>query len=322
MYDVICVGSALLDVFVRSDKFTKISNGEFAGGVGLCEEYGGKVEVEEMVMVSGGGGTNVAVSLARKGLKTALIAEVGRDLVAGAIKQELVGEDIDLMLMREVEGEVTGMSVILVASDGGRSALIARGAAKMLTTEDVAWDKLETKWLYVSSLGGEWWLMQSLIGHARDHSLKIAVNPGRAEIEKIKAQGYGTSQVQALWSGVEVLLLNREEAYELYGVDLLAEERWRGGLEPGGPKVLVVTDGKRGGRVYQGSESFDFTALEVKTVEETGAGDAFGSGLVAALIWGKEIREAVEWGRRQAAAVVRFMGAKRGLMTRAEMETK
>jgi sugar/nucleoside kinase (ribokinase family) len=57
----------------------------------------------------------------------------------------------------------------------------------------------------------------------------------------------------------------------------------------------------------------------VEAVEETGAGDAFGSGLVAALIQGKEIEEAIEWGKRQAAKVVQYMGAKRGLMTLEEI---
>jgi sugar/nucleoside kinase (ribokinase family) len=55
--------------------------------------------------------------------------------------------------------------------------------------------------------------------------------------------------------------------------------------------------------------------LQVVAVEETGAGDGFGSGVVAALMAGKDMHEAVEWGKRQAASVVSYMGAKKGLLT-------
>lgn len=314
MYDVICVGSALLDIFVKSEKFKKIPSGEYADGVALCEEYGGKTEVEEMGVASGGGGTNTAVSFAKKGLKTALIAEVGRDLVAGAIKQELVREDVDLMMLAEVEGEKTGMSVILVAPDGGRSAMIARGAAKMLTNEDVKWESLNTKWLYVSALGGELWLLQSLIGHAREHGIKIALNPGMGEIEKMKNQDSGFKLQDSL-SGVEVLMMNREEAAGLLGLPLEEEAAWRGTWGIPGPHWVVVTDGKNGGVVMGEEKQIFFEAEKTEVVEETGAGDAFGSGLVYALTQGKDIETAINWGKKQAASVVSFMGAKQGLLT-------
>lgn len=50
-------------------------------------------------------------------------------------------------------------------------------------------------------------------------------------------------------------------------------------------------------------------------VDSTGAGDGFGSGFAAALMSGKNIEEAIEWGKRQAANVVRHIGAKAGLLT-------
>ena len=50
-------------------------------------------------------------------------------------------------------------------------------------------------------------------------------------------------------------------------------------------------------------------------VDSTGAGDAFGSGFIAALMSGKQIEEAIDWSRKQAANVVKFIGAKKGLMT-------
>ena len=308
MYDVICIGSALLDIYLKSDKFKKVAAVDFADGWALCEEYGGKIEMQEAEVASGGGGTNNAVSFARKGLKTGLIAEVGKDLVAATIKAELTREGVDLSMVSEIEGEETGLSSILVALDGGRSALIYRGASKMLTKEDIKWDQIQAKWLYISSLGGEMALLEGLIGHAKTNSIKVTVNPGKSELEIMSGQ-----QIK-LFEGIEVLLLNREEAAQLTGLPLHEDPAWRGTWAIPGPRYVVVTDGKDGGLVMGGGDKFFYEAEKVEVVEETGAGDAFGSGLVAALIVGKDIHTAVEWGKKQASSVVSFMGAKRGLL--------
>jgi ribokinase len=311
-YDIICIGSALLDVFVKSNAFQKVANGSYADGVALCEEYGGKTEVEEMKVVSGGAGTNCAVSFARKGLKTALIAEIGRDLIASTIKQELVREDVDLMLMSEVDGEVTGMSVILVAPDGGRSALIYRGASKMLTKEDIRWDQIKAKWLYISALGGEVALLEGLLGHANTFGIQAAVNPGKPDIEKLNQLDKNERQKMLGW--MSVLMVNREEAALLTGLSFEQEEVWRGDWWIEGPETVVVTDGRNGGVILTKGKKVWYEPKLVEVVEETGAGDAFGSGLVTALIHGKDLMEAVEWGKKQAASVVSHMGAKEGLL--------
>lgn len=309
-YDVICIGSALLDIYLKSDKFQKVVSTDFGGGLALCEEYGGKTEVQELVLASGGAGTNTAVSFARKGFQTALIAEVGKDLTAATIKAELIHEGVDLAMLSEVEGEETGFSSILVASDGGRSALIFRGASKMLTKADIQWDKIDARWLYISSLGGEMPLLEGLIGHAKAKNIHLAVNPGMTELTQIHNWG-GLN----LFSGIDVLLLNREEASQLLQLDLKDERVWQSDWPVVGPQMTIITDGRNGGRVATEEGIFWYESVAVPVVQETGAGDAFGSGVVAALVKGKEIREAVEWGKRQAASVVSYMGAKKGLLS-------
>jgi ribokinase len=311
-YDVICIGSALLDVFVKSEAFSKMPNGDFPEGVALCQQYGGKTEVEEMALSSGGAGTNAAVSFARKGFKTACIAEIGRDLIAATIKQELVREDVDLMLMSEVEGEETGMSVILVAPDGGRTALIYRGASKMLTKEDVNWEAVRAKWLYISALGGEVALLEGLLGHARTYDIKVAVNPGKPDIEVINHLNF--EEQQKLLSWMSVLMLNREEAALLTGMRFEDETVWKGEWWIDGPETVVVTDGRNGGVVLTEGKKIWYEPTLVAVVEETGAGDAFGTGLVTGLLQDKEIMAAVEWGKKQAASVVAHIGAKQGLL--------
>jgi sugar/nucleoside kinase (ribokinase family) len=95
----------------------------------------------------------------------------------------------------------------------------------------------------------------------------------------------------------------------------MSDEVWQSEWNPGGPHYVVITDGRHGGRVSYEGKTFWYEPKWVEAVEETGAGDGFGSGMVAALMMGKPIEEAVEWGKKQAASVVSFMGAKKGLLT-------
>jgi ribokinase len=295
-FDVITIGSALLDIYLKSDDFAKLSSQHFPDGNALALDFGGKTEVDDIEVCSGGAATNNAVSYARKRLKAAIVAEMGTDLIAATIKEELKRENVDVGMLVEEEREATGISCILVHPEGGRSVAVFRGASKMLTLDDIPWHRLDTNWLHLSSLGGDMRLMAELIQFAHDNDIKVAVNPGKAELEH-------TNTWQPLLPLIHTLFLNREEADVLQHMDLST------------CPLVCITDGKQGGQILQHGNVQSYKAKIVKTIEETGAGDAFGSGFVAALIKNHNIDTAIQWGINQAASVVSHMGAKHGLLS-------
>jgi len=312
-FDVITIGSALMDIYLKSEEFRKLPTEEFESGVGLCSEFGGKMEINELEVTTGGAGTNNAVSFARKDFRTAIVCEMGTDLIGQMIKAELAREGVDLSLVVEEGREETGMASIMVAGDGGKAAAIYRGASKMLTISDMRWDQMDTEWFYISSLGGQVELLEALVNHASEHGIRVALNPGGDEIEKL---GKDREQLGRILSKVEVLLINKEELEELIGhqLDSETEKHINDSELLRLVKLVVITNGKDGGWVRHESRCWKYEPMVVETVEETGAGDAFGSGLVAALMKGKSVEEVVEWGKKQAASVVQYMGPKKGLM--------
>jgi ribokinase len=313
MYDVVTVGSAVLDILVKSRSFKLLRSKEIAGGVAICEVYGGKMEADEVEISSGGGGTNNAVSFARKGLKTAVVAEMGADLAGKMISAELIKERVDTRFLVVEEGEVTAVSVILISGEGGRSIVTHRGASRMLTHKDIPWEKLKTKWLHISSLGGRLALLEELCAWAKKNEVKVAVNPGRREIQK-------KERLLKSIHNVDVLVMNREEATKLTGTDYLNEDVFRSDACLLGPKVSVITAGKDGGKVCaDGKCTFYKGGAKVKKGSSVGAGDAFGSGFVAALIYEKSLEEAIEWGRKNAESVLGYLSAKKGLMHLSEL---
>ena len=303
-YDAVTVGAATLDIFMRSDKFKVMQSEEVPGGVAMCEVYGGKMEVEEVEICSGGGATNIAVSLARKELKTACICEMGNDPQALIVHKDLEEAGVATRFIVQEPDETTAVSVILITADGGRSIMVHRGASAMLTKRDLPWEEIETRWVHISSLGGNLELLQDILDWAKKNKVRVSLNPGMKEINKGK-------ELIKLLSKVEVLFLNNEEAQLLLG-----KEEDKTGVE-----ACVITEGAKGGRVWIGSKKVTYKGKKYRNVvDTTGAGDAFASGYIAAILYGHNYERAINWGLENAGSILKTVGAKKGLLTLAQIK--
>ena len=194
-FDVVTFGSAFVDVYLASPDFKKV-------GKTLCEVYGGKVGIKKMVITTGGGATNTAVGLERLGLQTACVCCVGRDDWGLFIRKELHREGVSQLYIQQV-AEPTSYSTILVTEDGGRTALVFRGASNHLSWSKVEWAKLDPAWFYVSSLGGDFNMLTKIVRQAEKTGAKIALNPGSQEI-------VAATKLKAFLPKIEVLLLNKQ----------------------------------------------------------------------------------------------------------------
>jgi sugar/nucleoside kinase (ribokinase family) len=81
-----------------------------------------------------------------------------------------------------------------------------------------------------------------------------------------------------------------------------------------GVKIGVVTDGPNAIHAYDGATYYKLKPHRVKIRESTGAGDAFGSGFVSALIKGKSVEDALRIGLVNSQSVIRYVGAKHELL--------
>jgi len=294
---VITIGSAVLDVLFKSKQFTVAPVDH---QLMLCEIYGGKMDVEDAVIASGGAGTNTAVSFERQGLHAAAISEIGVDVAAQIIWDDLDREGVDTSFLIEEKAERTGISALLVAADGSRSAMTYRGAAHMLSRSDIPFDRLQTEWIHVSSIGNPS-LIVELAAYCAGHHIHLSWNPSKAEAEELFLR-------TKLPAGrfADVLFLN--------DIEWAAVEQ-KASMIHSMVQTLVITKGKQGGVVYQGDQEYPYEATTgVSVVDETGAGDAFASGFVGTLIRGGSLHDAIGFGIENATGVIAHMGAKEGLL--------
>lgn len=298
-FDVVTFGSSFVDVYLASKDF-KVKDGL------LCQSYGGKMAVDKLVITTGGGATNSAVGFERLGLQTGCVSCVGKDHWGLFVRQELKKEGVSSLYIQQVN-EPTSYSTILVSADGGRSALVYRGASNKLSWHKVEWEKLSPDWFYVSSLGGDFNLLTKIIRTAQTKKIKVVLNPGSKEIE-------AWEKLTAFLPYVEVLMVNRQEAAKLTKHEFKNKEEILIDLRKLGSRMVAMTEGRKGATLLEGRKVISLPAMPSKTVEETGAGDAFGCGLVAGLIKFSSLEKALKLGLANGASVVAHFGPKTGLL--------
>lgn len=302
MFDIITIGTALVDAFVKSKAFTLIKSNQFSTGVGECFAFGSKVEVDHLALTTGGGASNTAVAFARLGLKTASVAKIGQDFLADMVRTDLLRENVDIKFLLSCPKDHTGMSVILLGQEGERTILVYRGASEHCHHVKPNLSKLRAKWFYISSLGGDVKLFKQILALAKKQDSKVAWNPGSLELQ------HGWNILAPLISSCEVVFLNQEEAKLATKSDDFLNIFSK--LET----TVIVTNGPAGADVLLGNKHWQVRATGVKAINRTGAGDAFASGVVAGLVKKMSLIDSLKLGVANAENVIKHIGAKTGLV--------
>ena len=316
MFDVVVVGTATEDVFVKvpDSKIIRIADADDEQAF-LALEYGGKLTVDSIFLSVGGGSTNTAAGLARMGLRTAAVAKVGADEAGDRVISRLQALGIDTSHFLRTDADSTGLSVILTGYTGDRSILTYRGASATLNEQEVPWELLaQVPWLYVGSMSGASApLFVRIAQCAGEHGVQLALNPGRRQLEA------GCAGLAPALRHCTALFLNQREAYTLTRVEPGRgpedESEVLAKLHECGCHYVFLTNGGEGVLASDGEQRCSLPAYQVQPVSTVGAGDAFAAGALTALLRGESLERATAIGSLNAASVVRGLGATQGLLT-------
>lgn len=314
MYDIITFGSATQDVFMSSRELKVVEGEEFHTKKGLCVPLGSKMFMESIFFAMGGCGTNAAVTFARQGLKTTYLGLIGQDCSGQMVKDELAKQGVSLDLLKETNKWPTAYSVILSLPKVGRSILKKTGACHQMTENDIEFEKIKSKWLYLGSLSGETYrVVEPVINFALENKIKIAANPvGNTQLDK------GLENLRTLLNKMDILIVNQEEAARLTDLDFDKEKEIFQKLDKWVEGIVVMTKGPKGVTVSDGKDLYSAGIPKSGLVDRTGAGDAFGSAFVAGWIEKKDIAYAIQLGTANATACLQKLGATKGLLKKGE----
>lgn len=257
---VICLGEALID-FIPLDQ----DNMQF-------------------IKSPGGAPANVAVGAARLGAKSSFIGKVGDDILGNFLKATLEHYNVQTEAMYLSKEVRTGITFITLGDDGERefSFYIEKSADRYLTPEEIPLSLFEEH--NVFHFGSI-----SLIDDPAESATKKALQLAK---EKGLVVSYDPNLRPMLWKSLDTAkrkissMLSEASVVKLSEVELefiTGETDIELGVEKLAAyniPLLFITLGKDGVHAFYRGTSLYVEAQTVKSVDTTGAGDAFVSGLL------------------------------------------
>lgn len=306
LYDVIAIGDTTEDVFLDVSA-AQVKCDEGQKNCLLCVENAAKIAVEKKTDVPAvGNAANHAIGIARMGLQAAIYTVLGDDM-QGHIAHEVFRDNhVDTRYVVFDHKRGTNFSVV-INHNTERTIFVYHEPREY----KLPWLE-KARWLYLTSSSGQGVVVLhgQVLDFLADHiDVKLAFNPGTHQMR------LGLDALKPLLAKTDLLFLNREEAAELLGRSTDDVAVLIRGFHRLGVKTFVLTDGPAGAYASDGKQIWHLKIYEGPVVERTGAGDSFGSGMLAAIIKGKTLPEAMTWGNANSTSVVQFIGAREGLLT-------
>lgn len=314
-FDVITIGTATRDAFLKSKEFKRISTPEYESGEGLCLPSGAKIDIDDIIFSTGGGAANSAVTFARQGYRVACVCKIGDDISGREVIANLKSEAVSALFAVQDENLKTAYSILMLSDSGERTILVYRGASEKFESRDINLRSMAAKWFYISgSIPFD--IMSSIVDRAKNIGSKTAINPSKSQIN------LGLRKFGGILEKTDVLIINREEGARLTGIDFKNENKIFGVLDKIVKGIIILTDSENGSIVSDGKNVYKAGIYkEQNVVDKTGAGDAYGSGFVSSLIEDENnIKRAIMLASANSSSVVESIGAKTGIISKNDFE--
>ncbi|MDO8590210.1 MAG: carbohydrate kinase family protein [bacterium] len=312
MHDFVAIGETTIDAFIKLEN-ASVNCDVDKENCKICLPFAAKVPYEFVVEVPAvGNAGNASVSASRLGLKSALVANIGKDSDGEKCLRALEADGVSTEYIGIQEGEKTNYHYVLwYESD---RTILQKHSKFIYKLPDIG----EPSWVYLTSLGKDsdkyhTEIVEYLKGHP---NIKLAFQPGIFQI------GLGKDKLKDIYGRTDIFFCNVGEAEKILGIDTLGINELLKRMQALGPKIVVITDGPNGAYVFDGKDIlFQPPYPDPKPpYERTGAGDAFASTTVAALALGNDLPTALSWGAVNSMSVVQQVGAQKGLLTRPQIE--
>ena len=310
--DFLAIGDIVIDAFIKL-KDAQIEGVPDTSSYKICLPFAEKVPYEDVFVIPAvGNAGNAAVSSARIGLKTALVTNIGDDRE---------GEDCLATLKREKVN--IGFVKINGNSKTNYHYVLWYGAERTILIKHQDYNYIlpkigNPKWIYFSSVNETAFPFHNVLADYLDaHTdIKFAFQPGKFEIK------LGKEKLARLYKHSKMFFCNVEEAEKILGIENLDVKELLKKMHELGPETVVITDGPSGAYAYDGTDIYFIKPYPdpKPPYSRTGAGDAFSSTIVSAIILGKTLPEAIAWGGINAMSVVQQVGAQKGLLSREKIE--
>ena len=298
---VAVVGSANIDLTTFADRFPK--PGETIFGQRFDLGFGGK-------------GANQAVAARLCGADVFMVARVGSDLFGPATIDNFKRLGIDTSHVKQVEGLSSGVAPIFVDPDGQNRILVVKGANDALKPADVdrAAETLKAADCIVLQFEIPLETVYYTVAFARKNGIRCILNPAPGQAVDMREL-----------TGLDYFVPNESEAETITGIAVRSLDDARGCAEKltrDGIRRVIITLGSNGCLLAGREVSEHVSAFPVRSIDSTGAGDAFIGSFAVFLAEGVPEQEAVRRANLYAALSTTGVGTQKSFYDRQRFDAE
>ena len=295
------VGSANIDLTTFADRFPK--PGETIFGQRFDLGFGGK-------------GANQAVAARLCGADVFMVARVGSDLFGPATIDNFKRLGIDTSHVKQVEGLSSGVAPIFVDPDGQNRILVVKGANDALKPADVdrAAEMLKSADCIVLQFEIPLETVYYTVAFARKNGIRCILNPAPGQPVDMREL-----------TGLDYFVPNESEAETITGIAVRSLDDARGCAEKltrDGIRRVIITLGSKGCLLAGPELSEHVSAFPVRSIDSTGAGDAFIGSFAVFLAEGVPEQEAVRRANLYAALSTTGVGTQKSFYDRQRFDAE
>ncbi len=293
------VGSANIDLTTFAERFPK--PGETIFGQNFDLGFGGK-------------GANQAVAARLCGGEVFMVARVGSDLFGPATIENFRKQGIDPTYVKQVEGLSSGVAPIFVEPNGQNRILVVKGANDALKPADVdaAAEMLKSVDCIVLQFEIPTETVYYCVAFARKNGIRCILNPAPAQPVDMSAL-----------KDLDYFVPNESEAETITGCSVKTVDDARKCAEQlvaGGIRRVIITLGANGSLIASREGCEHVPPFQVKSVDSTGAGDAFIGSFAVFLGEGLPEKEALRRANLYAGLSTTGVGTQKSFHDRARYD--
>lgn len=281
MFDVVCIGNALVDITINVPDSVLAGANLKKGIMTLTDDISQKFLLSSISSMpsslsTGGSASNVALGVAALGGKSAFIGKIGTDANGSFFESTLNARGVVPKLSNSID-LMTGSVVALITNDGERTFSTYLGASVALTKGDVL-VLPKAKFFHVEAYLLENPIIKdvvfSLVEQAKKNGTKISIDLSDPQlIKRIKP-----TLIEFL-TFADIVFANEAEAIEFTNENVLAAARTLSNFA----EIAVVKLGEQGSIIISGKDQALISPEIVIPVNTNGAGDAYAAGFLLGL---------------------------------------
>ncbi len=286
MVEVVGIGSAVFDILMTAEGFPREDT---------------KMQGKQTKTQGGGPCATALVAMCKLGVSSCYMGTLGDDLYGDSMMESFVHYGVDTAHIRRIPGTQSFHSVVILnLRNSSRTCIWNRGTVTSPTREDVDLELLrQAKYLHLD-------------GHQLDTAIYAARKAHEYGVKVSHDAGGVYPGIEQLLPLVDVLIPSEEFALKLTGCEK-AVDAAKKLYDTYHPETLIITQGVKGGFIWEDGKEVRYPAYPVKAIDSNGAGDTFHGAFVAARVKGMDVYDAACFASATSALKCTRFGAQEGI---------